>query len=140
MDPTTYVDVQGIWPRRQDRLRAAPHQHHAALGGRLGDHPLGHLGNEVFFSLDGHRVLRGGDEHLRRRDGQRLRQPLEQPGRPLLAAGHLVGRQPRQMRHLIDELVVDQRPASAEAVDDQSRDLRSAGGVLARDRDERLYC
>jgi len=44
------------------------------------------------------------------------------------------------MRHLIDELVVDQRPASAEAVDDQSRDLRSAGGVLTRDRDERLYC
>jgi len=44
------------------------------------------------------------------------------------------------MRDLIDELVVDQRPASAEAVDDQSRDLRSAGGVLARDCDERLYC
>jgi len=44
------------------------------------------------------------------------------------------------MRHLIDELVVDQRPASAEAVDDQSRDLRSAGGVLARDCDEGLYC
>jgi hypothetical protein len=44
------------------------------------------------------------------------------------------------VRHLIDELVVDQRPAPVEALDDQPRDLRSPGGVLARDRDERLYC
>jgi len=44
------------------------------------------------------------------------------------------------VRHLIDELVVDQRPASAEALDDPPRDLRPARGVLARDRDERLYC
>jgi hypothetical protein len=44
------------------------------------------------------------------------------------------------VRHLIDEFVVDQRPASVEALHHQSRDLRSAGGVLARDGDERLYC
>jgi hypothetical protein len=41
------------------------------------------------------------------------------------------------MRYLIDELVVDQRPA--QALDDQARNLRAARCVLARDRDERLY-
>ena len=55
------------------------------------------------------------------------------------ASSYLVGRQPGQSRHLIDEFVVDQRPASAKALDDQARDLRPARRVLARDRDERLY-
>jgi hypothetical protein len=54
-------------------------------------------------------------------------------------ARHLVTGQPGEVRHLIDELVVDQRPAASQALDDQTPDLRSARGVLARDRDERLY-
>jgi len=41
-------------------------------------------------------------------------------------ARDLVTRQAGEARHLIDELVVDQRPAPAQALDDQTPDLRSA--------------
>src|SRR5262249_51932380 len=70
---------------------------------------------------------------------QRAREALEQARSPLLAARHLVARQAGAPRDLIDEFVVDQRPIT-QALDHATPDFRPARRVLARDRDERLYC
>src|SRR2546425_1268698 len=134
-----HVDVQRVGPRREDSLRAPPDEHHPPLGGGFGDHALCHPDKLLFFRLDGRRRATGADEHLRRRHRQGARQPLEQSRRTLFPPRNLIGRHPGEVRHLIDELVVDQRPASAQALDDQARDLRPARRVLPRDRDERLY-
>src|SRR4029077_10361295 len=64
--------------------------------------------------------------------------PHDHPVRPSPPPRDLVGREARQVRHLIDEFVVDQRPAG-ETLDHEACDLRPARCVLARDRDEGRY-
>src|SRR5258706_9141011 len=60
---------------------------------------------------------------------------MQQAGAQLLELRHLFGREAGLPRHLIHDLVIDQRPA--QRFRHQPRDVRAAGGVLPRHRDER---
>ena len=125
-------DVQRVGAVGEHALRAPADEHDVVARRRLLDHAARHL-HEAVLGEVGDLVL-AGDEHLRRGEGERGRQPLDQRGEPLLARFHLLVRDAELVGDRVDQLVVEDLPAERRR--DAGGDLGAAGAVHPRDRDD----
>jgi hypothetical protein len=128
------VYVQRVGSLCQHGLSAPAHQDNPAVRCGLRDHPLGQLDERRLIRLDA-RHSGGRDEQLGGSGGQGVREPLQQPRSALVALRHRVGGEARPARDFVHELVVDDVPPELRR--HEARDLRTAGGILPGDRDDR---